>query len=119
MSDQVLDELRRIGEELRQAFADERRAISSLDHGRLVVLAAHKEQLASQLSVLREPALATGSAAVKDLFAAIRVEAQATAILATSAVEAVRLMLGYQSTGGYDRRAHRTSSVIPRLLVSY
>lgn len=119
MSESVLDELRRIGEELRQAFADERRAISSLDHERLVALASHKEQLASQLSLLREPALATGSPAVRDLFAAIRVEAQATAILATTAVEAVRSMLGYETGGSYDRRAKRITNVSPHLLVTY
>lgn len=119
MSDQVLDELRRLGEELRQAFADERRAISSLDSARLAELATHKEQLANQLAVLREPALATGSSAVKDLFAAIRIEARATAMLAATAAEAVRAMLGYQTSGAYDRRARQSITVAPRLTTAY
>jgi hypothetical protein len=119
MSDQVLHELRQLGEELRQAFADERRAISSLDHARLVQLSAHKELLASRLSELREPALATGAASVRDLFVAIRIEARATAMLAATAAEAVRGMLGYQSTGSYDRRAKQTMSFAPRLLAAY
>jgi hypothetical protein len=119
MSDRTLHELRQIGEELRQAFADERRAISSLDHERLVQLAAHKERLASRLAELREPALATGSPAVRDLFAAIRIEATATAMLAAAAAEAVRALLGYESSGGYDRRAKRTITVAPRLMTAY
>jgi len=119
MSDEALHELRHLGEELRQAFADERRAISSLDHGRLELLAAHKERLAGRLSELRAPALATGSPAVRELFEAIRIEARATAMLAASAAEAVRAMLGYESTGGYDRRARQTITVAPRLLTAY
>ncbi len=119
MSDRILDELRRVGEELRQAFADERRAITSLDASRLTELATHKEQLANQLAALREPALATGSTAVKDLFAAIRIEARATAMLAATAAEAVRAMLGYQTSGAYDRRAKQTITVAPRLLTAY
>lgn len=119
MSDRLLHELRQVGEELRQAFADERRAISTLDSGALELLAHRKEQLASRLSELREPALATGNAAVKDLFAAIRVEASATALLASTATEAVRSMLGYKTSGAYDRRAKQTITVAPRLVTAY
>ncbi len=119
MTDQSLQELRQLGEELRQAFADERRAISSLDHGRLEQLAAHKELLANRLADLRGAALATGSPAVRDLFAAIRIEAHATAILAATAAQAVRGMLGYQTSGGYDRRARQSITVAPRLVTAY
>ena len=31
-------------------------------------------------------------------------------MLATAATEAVRAMLGYESTGGYDRAARRTTT---------
>jgi hypothetical protein len=119
MTDQLLHELRQIGEELRQVFADERRAISSLDSSRLEQLALHKEQLANKLAELRGPALATGLTAVKDLFVAIRIEARATAILAATATEAVRSMLGYKSSGAYDRRAKQTITVAPRLITAY
>lgn len=119
MSDRLLHELRQVGEELRQAFADERRAISSLDAAGLEQLAIRKERLASRLSELRGPALATGNSAVKDLFAAIRVEASATALLAATATEAVRAMLGYQSSGAYDRRAKQSVTVAPRLITAY
>lgn len=119
MSDHLLHELRLIGEELRQAFADERRAISSLDSPRLEQLAIHKEQLANKLIELRELALATGLTAVKDLFIAIRIEAQATAILAATAAQAVRGLLGFETSGGYDRRARQAITVAPRLTTAY
>jgi len=119
MSDQLLHELRHVGEELRQVFADERRAISTLDSARLEQLASHKELLANKLSELREPALATGLTAVKDLFIAIRVEAQATAILAATAAQAVRGMLGFETSAGYDRRARQSITVAPRLTTAY
>jgi len=119
MSDQVLHELRLVGEELRQVFAEERRAISSLDAAALVDLAGRKELLANRLSELREPSLATGGQSVKDLFLAIRIEARATAILAATAAEAVRSMLGFQSSGAYDRRARQSITVAPRLMTAY
>lgn len=118
MTDPSLQQLCGLGEELRQVFADERRAIAALDHGALESLAAHKERIASALAELRDSALASSPAA-RDLFAAIRVEAQATAMLAATATEAVRALLGYQTTGAYDRRARQTSTVSPRLRAAY
>jgi hypothetical protein len=119
MSDEVLDELRRVGEELREAFAQERRAIVALDHASLERLAAHKMTLAYRLAAMRETALATGKQSVKDLFTAIRIEAQATAMLASTAAAAVRTLLGYESTGGYDRRAKPTANLLNRVLTAY
>lgn len=119
MSDRLLHELRQVGEELRQAFADERRAISSLDAVALEQLAHKKEHLASRLSELRGPALATGSSSVKSLFEAIRIEANATALLAATATEAVRSLLGYRTSGAYDRRAKQSITVAPRLVTAY
>ena len=119
MTGNLLHELRQVGEELRQVFVDERRAISSLDSVRLEQLATHKELRASKLAELRGPALATGSTAVKDLFVAIRIEAQATAILAATAAQAVRGMLGYETSAGYDRRARQSITVAPRLTTAY
>jgi hypothetical protein len=119
MSDEVLDELRLVGEELRQAFADERRAIVALDHAHLERLAEHKTRLAYRLAAIRDAALATGAQSVRDLFTAIRVEARATAMLAATAAAAVRTMLGYETTGGYDRHARPTSGLIGRVLAAY
>jgi flagellar biosynthesis/type III secretory pathway chaperone len=122
-TDQTLQELRLVGEELRQVFAAERVSISKLDHPALVTLAEHKERLANKLADLRGPALAieksAGSTSVRDLFAAIQIEARATAMLAATATEAVRALLGYQSSGAYDRRAKQTHTHSSRLRGAY
>jgi hypothetical protein len=111
-----LDELRRIAEELRTVFASERAAIATLDHGQLETLAQTKRELATRLGALRDAGLET-SPAVRDLFAAIRVEARATAMLAQTANQAVRALLGYE-TGGYDRRGGRITQGPSRILAA-
>jgi hypothetical protein len=55
---------------------------------------------------------------VQSLLAAVRAEARATAMLANSAMEAVRTLLGFEQTG-YDRRARHTETSHPRLLATY
>lgn len=119
MTDDVLDELRRVGEELRVAFAEERAAIVALDHAALERLATHKLALAYKLAAMRDTALATGAQSVRDLFSAIRIEAHATAMLAATATAAVRAMLGYETTGAYDRRAKPTSGLRTRAATVY
>ncbi|HEY0192840.1 MAG TPA: hypothetical protein VGC42_17100 [Kofleriaceae bacterium] len=114
-----LTNLRDLGEELRETFAEERRAISALDHARLTYLAVHKHHLAERLAEARATTPAVNAPLLKQLFAALRVEAQANAMLATVATEAVRAMLGYESTGGYDRAARRTTQSPLRLLATY
>ena len=57
--------------------------------------------------------------ALRALFAALRVEAHANALLASAATEAVRALLGYETTGGYDRAARRTTQPIRSLLATY
>ena len=53
MTDQQLDELRLLGDELRAVFTAERHAIAALDHERLLVLA--EEQAARRYSARRAP----------------------------------------------------------------
>lgn len=113
---QRIDLLRQLGEELRTAFEDERGAIARLDHARLTVLAEHKRTIAAQLAEL-QPTV-TPSRELHDLFAAIRVEAHATAMLAAVAADAVRNLLGYEPTG-YDRHARRTATTPVRILTTY
>jgi len=108
--DRWLDELRELGEELRATFAEERRAIGALDHARLTYIAVHKQHLAQRLIETRNAAPPGEVPVLRELFAALRVEAHANAMLATAATEAVRAMLGYESTGGYDRAARRTTT---------
>jgi hypothetical protein len=108
--DRWLDSLRELGEELRATFAEERRAIGALDHARLTYLAVHKSHLAERLAEARDTAPAIRAPVLRELFQALRVEAHANALLASAATEAVRAMLGYESTGGYDRSARRTTT---------
>lgn len=105
-----LADLRELGEELRETFAEERRAIGALDHARLTYLAVHKQHLAERLAEARATAPLTQAPVLRELFAALRVEAHANAMLASAATEAVHAMLGYESTGGYDRTARRTNT---------
>lgn len=117
--DQWLQDLRELGEELRQVFADERHAISKLDYAQLSYLATHKQHLAERLTVARATMPDVEAPTLRILFDALRVEAQANAMLATAATEAVRALLGYESTGGYDRSARRTTAAPLRILATY
>lgn len=110
MTDQQLDELRQLGEELRAVFTDERVAIGKLDHERLNVLAELKRGIAERLAELR-PHI-TSNPEARALFEALRTEARATALLAATAASLVRTVLG-QETTGYDRKAHSISSSMP------
>jgi hypothetical protein len=115
-----LSDLRDLGEELRETFAEERRAIGALDHAKLTYLAVHKQHLAEQLAEARSSAPQAESPVLRQLFAALRVEAQANALLASVANEAVRAMLGYESSGAYTRGARRTSTQpIRNILATY
>ena len=49
------DELRRLGEELRTVFADERTAIGKLDHEALTFLAERKRQVAEAIAAIQPP----------------------------------------------------------------
>jgi hypothetical protein len=114
-----LVELRELAEELRAAFAEERRAISQLDHGRLEWLAEQKRRVSVRLA---EIAAAAGELPreLKQLFTAIQVEARATAMLAVTATEAVRALLGQSPADAYDRNARKTSATQPvRILTTY
>ena len=119
IEDRWLTNLRELGEELRETFAEERRAISALDHARLTYLAVHKQHLADKLAEARATAPKVNVPVLRELFAALRVEAQANAMLASIATEAVRSVLGYETTGGYDRAARRTTQAPLRVLATY
>jgi hypothetical protein len=114
--DRWLFDLRALGEELRETFAEERRAIGALDHARLTYLAVHKHHLAERLGQARDTAPVCDLPVMRELFAALRVEAHANALLASAATEAVRAMLGYEPAGTYDRRA-RPTTVQPMMVL--
>ena len=110
-----LDEIRQVAEELRAAFADERRAIAALDGERLEYLADHKRRCAERLAELVG---ANPNPNVKRLLVAVRAEAQANAALAAIATEAVRAVLGQSSTGLYDRRARSLERTSPIRIIA-
>lgn len=110
MTDVQLDQLRQLGEELRSVFAAERRAISTLDHEQLTLLAEQKSRIATALAEL-VPHVSDNPEA-KALFTAIRNEAHATAMLAATATSLVNVRLG-RETHGYDRRANRMVTSTP------
>jgi hypothetical protein len=115
-----LSDLRELGEELRATFADERRAIGALDHAKLTYLAVHKQHLADRLAEARNAAPQAESPVLRQLFTALRAEAHANALLATVANEAVRALLGYESSDAYSRSARRTTTQpIRNLLATY
>jgi hypothetical protein len=117
---QRIETLRSLGEELRATLAEERKAIARLDHERLEWLAEQKRRVAQQLADARTGAPLPMSPDLKNLFEALRVEVRATAMLARTAAEAVRGLLGVESTGGYDRYAKKTSTTGPvRILTAY
>ncbi len=113
-----LDELRRIGEELRALFAQERAAISTLDTEKLEALTEAKSAYVTRLARLREHVDARDPS-VRQLFVTIRVEAQATAILAATATRAVRELLGIAPASIYDRRARQNTANLGRVLATY
>jgi hypothetical protein len=109
------EQLETVAEELCAVFAEERHAIASLDHIRIEELAARKHALAGELAALCK---ADGSSRVRPLVERVRIEASATALLASTASAAIRAALG-QEAAGYDRRARITTSQFQNFHVSY
>jgi hypothetical protein len=113
-----VEELRRAGEQLRALFADERRAISTLDHAALEQLATAKTEVAQTLASLRSQ-VKTQDPDVRELFETLRTEARATALLTTAANLTVRGMLGYKPANAYDRMARQHTASPGRVLARY
>lgn len=91
-------------DELCAVFASEREAIAQLDHVRLGELAERKLALAGEVARLFDR-----SREARVLIGRVRVEASANAMLARTASDAIRALLGYDA-GGYDRNARHTST---------
>lgn len=113
------DALVAIAAQLRQTFADERRAIGELDHERIATLADTKRELVVRLSALRDQ-LPTNDPELRAVFLQLRAEAHATALLANTANAAVRMLLGYEATSTtYDRRARAITHGPSRVLTAF
>lgn len=101
-----------LAEELRNLLVEERKAIAALDHEKLAWIADNKVRVSEELE--RQPPNPEHRAVLE----ALGLEARANAMLAAAAAEAVRALLGRESTG-YDRRARRLTASAGRVLVSY
>jgi membrane protein involved in colicin uptake len=113
-----IEELRQLAEELRATFTEERRAIAQLNHGRLEWLAEQKRHACLRLAEIATEG--TVPKELKEVFAALQVEARATAMLAATATEAVRALLGQGPADAYDRNARKTAPTQPvRILTTY
>ncbi|MEZ4365268.1 MAG: hypothetical protein R2939_03145 [Kofleriaceae bacterium] len=114
----AIEELRLAAEELLESFRLERRAIVTLDAHRLDELAPSKVSIVAHMRELLARhgcTVTTAPAEIRELFAAIRLEAQSTAILATAASASVRRLMGGEPTS-YDRRARPQAAMGQPLL---
>jgi hypothetical protein len=109
------EQIETLADELCAVFAEERHAIAALDHTRIDELAARKHALAGELAALCK---ADGTPTVRPIIERIRIEASATALLASTASAAIRAALG-QEAAGYDRRARITTSQFQNFHVRY
>jgi hypothetical protein len=103
-----------LGAELSRAFADERSAIATLDHERITALHEAKTALVRELAELLP--IAQRDPELRRVFALLRTEAHATAMLAAAAGAGVRALLGYETTSRYDRRARQITEGPSRVL---
>lgn len=110
------NDLAELATKLRETFAAERAAIAVLDHARLAELADTKRELVGRLSAVsvdhKDPSTRTE-------LMSLRAEAHATAMLASTANAAVRMLLGYENHSVYDRRARPVSQITSRILTRF
>jgi hypothetical protein len=109
------EQLESVTDELCAVFAEERQAIATLDHVRIVELAGKRVLACGELAALCK---ADGTSRVRPLVERVRIEASATALLASTASSAIRAALGQESSG-YDRRARITTNQLQNFHVTY
>ncbi len=119
-STQALDELRLLIDELRASFAEQRRAISQLSGERVSWLVGHQSQICSRIESL----LSTGGdrdslpEPLRHIMSAVRVEAEATAMLAAIAAQNVRYLIEQREPSGYNATARPTRTTAPICLLT-
>ncbi len=116
----ALDELRLLIDELRASFTEQRRAISQLSGERVSWLVSHQSQICSRIEAL----LASSGdrdgvpASLRNIMAAARVEAEATAMLATIAAHNVRHIIEQREPAGYTATARPARTTAPICLLT-
>jgi hypothetical protein len=118
-SSQTLDELRLLIDELCSSFGEQRRAISLLSGDRVSWLVGHQSQICTRIESLL--ASTGGREALpeplRQIMSAVRVEAQATAMLASIAAQNVRHVIEQNEPAGYSATARPTRSTSPICLL--
>jgi predicted glycoside hydrolase/deacetylase ChbG (UPF0249 family) len=116
----ALDELRLLIDELRASFAEQRRAISQLAGERVSWLVSHQNQICSRIeAILAASADRDGlPEPLRNIMSAVRIEAEATAMLATMAAQNVRQLLEQREPSGYNATARPTRITSPICLLT-
>jgi len=99
----TLGSFRELAQELHDLLAQERKAIAKLDNERLAWLATQKQNVAAELERLKD-----STPECRAVLSALQIDARANAMLAATAAEAVRALMGREVTG-YDKRARRVT----------
>lgn len=116
----ALDELRLLIDELRASFAEQRRAISQLSGERVSWLVSHQNQICSRIeAILASSADRDGlPEPLRHIMSAVRVEAEATAMLATIAAQNVRHLIEQREPSGYTASARPARTTAPICLLT-
>ncbi|HRC58628.1 MAG: hypothetical protein IPI49_31600 [Myxococcales bacterium] len=119
-SAQSLDELRLLIDELRASFAEQRRAISRLAGERVSWLVGHQSQICSRIESLLTAAGGREGLPepLRNIMAAVRIEAEATALLAAIAAHSVRNLIEQSEPAGYNATARPTRTTSPICLLT-
>jgi hypothetical protein len=112
----ALDELRLLLDELCASFGEQRRAIAQLSGAKVSWLVTQQTQICARIESL----LATSGSRERlpEILAAVRREAEATAMLATVAAHNVRNVLEQRELSGYSASARPTRSTVPICLLT-
>lgn len=119
-SPQALDELRLLIDELRASFAEQRRAISRLSGDRVTWMVGHQSQICSRIEALLTAAGGKDllPEPLRNVMSAVRIEAEATALLAAIAAHSVRHLIEQNEPGGYSATARPTRTTSPICLLT-
>lgn len=117
---QTLEELQLLIDELRGSFAEQRRAISLLAGTRVAWLVDQQSQICSRIESLLQ---AIGGrellpAALRTSMSAVRIEAEATALLAATMAHSIRHFIEQTEPAGYSASARPTRTTSPICLMT-
>lgn len=117
---QTLEELQHLIDELRSSFAEQRRAISLLAGTRVAWLVDRQSQICGRIESLLH---ALGGrdllpAALRTSMSAVRIEAEATALLAATMAHSVRHFIEQTEPAGYSASARPTRTTSPICLMT-